>query len=178
MVFSEKFALFANSVAYFSWIIFFNSIFKWLKPRLIENNLILAKNPKNQCLKFSDFSTKSGSVVKGLVILKLNVPNFGPFYYLCYFRNCSIQHLQKIISKLICAKVCTLIAKSSKWKRFAILQCICVGLTFFSQLNLSEMLDYGQNQWPNSGQVKCSAVLVLHLKKLYQCAILCMKSVD
>ena len=85
MVFSEKFALFANSVAYFSWIIFFNSIFKWLKPRLIENNLILAKNPKNQCLKFSDFSTKSGSVVKGLVILKLNVPNFGPFYYLCYF---------------------------------------------------------------------------------------------
>ena len=85
MVFSEKFALFANSVAYFSWIIFFNSIFKWLKPRLIENNLILAKNPKNQCLKFSDFSTKSGSVVKGLVILKLNVPNFGPFYYLRYF---------------------------------------------------------------------------------------------
>ena len=85
MVFSEKFALFANSVAYFSWIIFFNSIFKWLKPRLIENNLILAKNPKNQCLKFSDFSTKSGSVVKGLVILKLNVPNFGPFYFPCYF---------------------------------------------------------------------------------------------
>ena len=84
--------------------------------------------------------------------------------------NWMVQHLQNVTSKLICAKVCTLIAKSSKWKRFAILQCICVGLTFFSQLNLSEMLDYGQNQWPNSGQVKCSAVLVLHLKKLYQCA--------
>ena len=85
--------------------------------------------------------------------------------------NWMVQHLQNVTSKLICAKVCTLIAKSSKWKRFAILQCICVGLTFFSQLNLSEMLDYGQNQWPNSGQVKCSAVLVLHLKKLYQCAL-------
>ena len=74
-------------MAYFSWIIFFNSISKWLKPRLIENNLILAKNPKNQCLKFSDFSTKSGSLLKGLVILKLNVPNFGPFYYLRYFNQ-------------------------------------------------------------------------------------------
>ena len=86
MVFSEKFAHFANSGAYFSWIIFINFTFVWLKPRFIENHQILAKNPKNWCLKFSDLSTKSGSKGKGCENLKLNVPNFGPFCFPCYFR--------------------------------------------------------------------------------------------
>ena len=104
---------------------------------------------------------------KGCVIILAKVPTL---IFVIISRNCSIQHLQKIISKLIYAKVCAVIAKLSKWKMFVKLRSIYVGLTFFSQLNLSEMLNDDQNQWPKSGRVKCSAVLALYLRKIHLCA--------
>ena len=105
---------------------------------------------------------------KGCVIILAKVPTL---IFVIISRNCSIQHLQKIISKLIYAKVCAVIAKLSKWKMFVKLRSIYVGLTFFSQLNLSEMLNDDQNQWPKSGRVKCSAVLALYLRKIHLCAL-------
>ena len=103
---------------------------------------------------------------KGCVIILAKVPTW---IFVMISRNCSIQHLQKILLKLIYAKVCKVIAKLSKPKKCVKLRSIYMGLTFFSQLNLSEMLNNDQNQWPNSGRVKCSAVLVLYLKKLHLC---------